>query len=240
MTDRTTMRPTRRQAAVALTMLAAVSLTACGGGEAQFEEGTQDAPSEAAPEEAGASDGGGQEGSSEASGQDADAEQDSAGEVIDPDDAVSTITYTLPTDEIEGTMTVGFHHLRLRGNTMELLLTYTPEFTTRETHTLWELHGRNHSNVAPALFDREHLKRYDILRTSGTWDGKTVWNSKQAEHELASGDTQAYWANFAAPEDDIEALNIAIPGAPEFEDVPIERDASASSGQSGSDADGQE
>lgn len=223
-----------------LAMLTAVSLTACGGGKAQFEEDEPEAPSESAPEEAGASDGGGPEESSEAADQDAGADQDAAGGVIDPDEAVSTITYTLPTDEIEGTMTVGFHHLRLRGNTMELLLTYTPEFSETGAFTLWELHGKNHFNVAPALFDRAHLKRYDILRSGGAWDGKTVWNSKQAEHELASGDTQAYWANFAAPEDDIETLNISIPGAPEFEDVPIERDASASSGQSGSVEDGQE
>ena len=218
---------TRRRAALALTALAALPLAACGVTEqADFEDGP-DSPAAEVPEESDAeqpspSDGGGEEqqtGADDASG--------GAPEVIDPADAVDTISYTLPTDEIDGTMTVGLHHLIQRGRTMELLLTYTPEFRESGTFSLWELHGGNHSNVPPALFDRENLKRYDILRAGSTWDSPKVWNSKQAEHKLASGDTQAYWATFAAPEDDIDTINIAIPGAPEFEDVPIAQGAAA-------------
>lgn len=232
MTHLRDVRPTRRQAALALTTLAALSLGACGvAEEAEFE----DDPTEPALEDSGApepaaSDGGGE--SPQAVADDAP-----AGEVIDPDDAVDTISYTLPTDEIDGTMTVGLHHLRRRGETMELLLTYTPEFREAGAYSLWELHGSNHSNVPPTLFDRENLKRYDILRAGGTWDSAQIWNSTQAEHKLATGDTQAYWANFAAPEDDIDTINIAIPGAPEFEDIPIEQGSSADGGN-GSDADG--
>ena len=221
---------TRRRAALALTALAALPLAACGVTEqADFEDGP-DSPAPEEPEESeaaqpAASDGGGDEsqtGTDGASG--------GAPEVIDPADAVDTISYTLPTDEIDGTMTVGLHHLIQRGQTVELLLTYTPEFRESGTFSLWELHGDNHSNVPPALFDRENLKRYDILRDGGTWDSAEIWNSKQAEHKLASGDTQAYWATFAAPEDDIDTINIAIPGAPEFEDVPIEQASSDDEG----------
>lgn len=218
---------TRRRAALALTALAALPLAACGVTEqADFEDGP-DSPAAEVPEESDAeqpspSDGGGEEqqtGADDASG--------GAPEVIDPADAVDTISYTLPTDELDGTMTVGLHHLIQRGRTMELLLTYTPEFRESGTFSLWELHGDNHSNVPPALFDRDNLKRYDILGTGSAWDTPNVWNSKQAEHKLASGDTQAYWATFAAPEDDIDTINIAIPGAPEFEDVPIEQGVAA-------------
>ncbi|MGO3209343.1 hypothetical protein ACT3SQ_16085 [Brachybacterium sp. AOP42-C2-15] len=216
------VRPTRRQAALALTALAALTLSACGAAEeAEFEDGTTEpAPEGSASPAPDTSDDGGEDPQPEA-------ENAPAGEVVDPGDAVSTISYTLPTDEIDGTMTVGLHHLRQRGKTMELLLTFTPEFSGSGAFSLWELQGEDHSNVGPALFDRTNLKRYDILRNGGAWDGKTVWNSKQAVHKLASGDTQAYWANFATPEDDIETINVAIPGAPEFEDVPIEQDTSA-------------
>lgn len=218
---------TRRRAALALTALAALPLAACGVTEqADFEDGPDSPAPDGSeePEDAqpAASDGGGEEqqtGTDDASG--------GAPEVIDPADAVDTISYTLPTDEIDGTMTVGLHHLIQRGRTMELLLTYTPEFSDAGTFSLWDLHGGNHANVPPALFDRENLKRYDLLRDGGTWDSAQIWNSTQAEHKLASGDTQAYWANFAAPEDDIDTINIAIPGAPEFEDVPIEQGAAA-------------
>ena len=227
MTQLRDVPPPRGRAARPLPARAALPRAAGGvTAPADFEDGP-DSPAAEVPEESDAeqpspSDGGGEEqqtGADDASG--------GAPEVIDPADAVDTISYTLPTDEIDGTMTVGLHHLIQRGRTMELLLTYTPEFRESGTFSLWELHGGNHSNVPPALFDRENLKRYDILRDGGTWDSAEIWNSKQAEHKLASGDTQAYWATFAAPEDDIDTINIAIPGAPEFEDVPIEQGAAA-------------
>ena len=220
-------QPTRRQAALTLSALAALSLTACGAADAEFEDDSPEAgPEDTAPDQPNASDGGGQE------PDDKDEEDQAAagGGVIDPSDAVATIDYTLPTDEIDGTMTVGLHHLRRRGQTMELLLTFTPEFSGSGAYSLWDLHGRDHASVAPALFDRENLKRYDILRSGGDWDGENVWNSKQAKHKLASGDTQAYWATYAAPEDDIDTINIAIPGAPEFEDVAIEQSSSDDEG----------
>ena len=44
----------------------------------------------------------------------------------------------------------------------------------------------------------------------------------QAEIELASGDTQAYWANFAAPINDITAIDVVMAAGPSFEDVQIE------------------
>ncbi|MGO2194055.1 MAG: hypothetical protein ACTH43_15635 [Brachybacterium sp.] len=231
MTDRRTLRPTRRQAVLALTSLAALSMTACSGGgdEAEFEDPADEPTADEQADGSDASDGGGQEHPS----QEADEAEPAA--VIDPADAVDTISYTLPSGDIDGTMTVGLHHLRVRGDTMELLLTFTPEFTEPGAFTLWELHGENHSNVGPALFDRVNLKRYDILRTNGSWDTEGVWNSKQAVHELASGDTQAYWANYAAPVDEIDTVNVGIPAGPEFEDVPIEQGPSDATGEPGAE-----
>lgn len=220
MTSRSALRPSRRQAALALASLTALSLTACGGagGEAEFEEPAGGATAGSEPSSPVASDGGGQDEPAQAT-----EEAPDAAPAIDPADAVDTLSYPLPSTDIEGTMTVGLHHLRVRGETMELLLTFTPEFETTGEFTLWELHGENHSNVGPVLFDRVNLKRYDILATTGAWDTEGVWNSKQAEFKLASGDTQAYWANFAAPVDDIDVMDVALPAGAEFADVPIEQ-----------------
>lgn len=216
---------TRRRALLALASLTALSLTACsGGGDAEFEEdggagngaADGDAGKDAADQEPStASDGGGAE-------QAAD-DQPSASSV-DPAEAIATLDYALPSDEIEGTMTVGLHHLRRRGETLELLLTFTPQFSGPEAHTLWDLHGGNHAMVGPALFDRENLTRYDILTTNGGWSAAERWSSEQAEHELTSGTSQPYWATFAAPVDDIDVLDVSLPAGATFEDVQIEEE----------------
>lgn len=220
------IRPTtRRGALLALASLGAFSLAACStGGDAEFEEsgrnGAGDGGSDSGSdgkEQPAASDGGGGEEDSAGGADDAQAASS-----VDPADAIDTLSYPLPAGDIEGTMTVGLHHLRRRGETLELLLTYTPEFTEPGPFTLWDLHGGDHSVVPPALVDRANLTRYDILSTNGSWDTEGVWNSKQAEIELASGDTQAYWANFAAPIDDITAIDVVMAAGPSFEDVQIE------------------
>lgn len=230
-----------------------LTLTACSG-EADPAEFT-DNPTGAA-QDAGNDGGSGTEagsGASDGSSDPASAGGETAGEgtgeggdapgaqssTVDPADAMETITYDIPNAEIDGTMTVGLHHLERRGQTMELLLTFTPEFTGHEAYSLWDLHAKNHALVPPALFDRENLKRYDILRYTGGYDNGAHWSSTQAEIDLASGDTQSYWATFAAPEDEIDTINVAVPAGPEFQDVKIEStdgagaDAATDSGEGG-------
>ncbi|MGP5056094.1 hypothetical protein ACTXJ3_13540 [Brachybacterium paraconglomeratum] len=219
------IRPTtRRGALLALASLGAFSLAACStGGDAEFEEsggnGAGDGGSDSGSdgkEQPAASDGGGEENSA------GGADDSQAASSVDPADAIATLEYPIASDEVEGTMTVGLHHLRRRGKTLELLLTFTPEFTEPGAFTLWNLHGDNHAVVAPALVDRANLTRYDILNTSQNYDSPAMWNSKQAAVELSSGDTQAYWANFAAPIDDITAIDVVMGAGPSFEDVQIE------------------
>ncbi|WP_062948177.1 hypothetical protein [Brachybacterium sp. sponge] len=215
---------TRRGALLALASLGALSLAACTtGGDAEFEEsggneagdGGSDSDS-GDQEQPAASDGGGEEGSA------GGADDAQAASSVDPADAIATLEYPIASDEAEGTMTVGLHHLRRRGETLELLLTFTPEFTEPGAFTLFDLHGDNHSVVAPALVDRANLTRYDILNTSKSYDSPAMWNSTQNVIELSSGDTQAYWANFAAPIDDITAIDVVMGAGPSFEDVQIE------------------
>ena len=110
----------------------------------------------------------------------------------------------------------------VRFNRPEKRNAFSPQLNRDMVEVLWDLHGDDHSVVAPALVDRANLTRYDILTTNGSYDGPTMWNSKQAAVELASGDTQAYWANFAAPIDDISAIDVVMGAGPSFEDVQIE------------------
>ncbi|WP_270407548.1 hypothetical protein [Brachybacterium paraconglomeratum] len=224
MTAHRTRPTTRRGALLALASLGAFSLAACStGGDAEFEEsggneagdGGSDSGSDGMEQPA-ASDDGGEEDSA------GGADDAQAASSVDPSDAIDTLSYALPDGDVEGTMTVGLHHLRRRGETLELLLTFTPEFTEPGAFTLFDLHGDNHSVVAPALVDRANLTRYDILNTSKSYDSPAMWNSTQNVIELASGDTQAYWATFAAPIDEISAIDVVMGAGPSFEDVQIE------------------
>lgn len=210
-----------------LAALAALTLTACASETEPADPATQGAAEE--PDTETTTDDDTAATDDETADTDADAgNAASAAGPVEPGDALETVTYEIPTEDIDGTITVGFHHLQVDENTMELLLTFTPEFEQDEAYTLWQLHSQDHSQVAPALYDRDNLKRYDILRSGGGWDTGNVWASGQHVIELASGDTQAYWANYAVPEDDIDTISVGIPNAPEIKDVEIAWDSADS------------
>lgn len=221
-----------RRTTAGLAVLAALALTACSAEDdaAEFDDAETSGPTaQGAAEPTGQGDDQADDGTQQSpdaqSSQDQQTGTSSGGSrgPVDPNDAVETVTYDIPHGEIDGTITVGLHHLRAQGNTMELLLTYTPEFDTHDSYSLWELHNQTHALVRPSLFDRENLKRYDILRSDSTgWDDDSVWASHQADIDLRPGQSQAYWANFAVPEDDIDSINIGLPSGPEFQDVEIE------------------
>lgn len=225
--ETTTDRPRRlhwRHAAILITALTALTLTACSGESepAGFTEPAGQTSAQASSVE------GGSAATPEGQEEDAVAADGAGSSTVDPADAVETVTYDIPTEGIDGTMTVGLHHLRRDGETMELLLTYTPEFQGHEVHTLDELHGHHDGLIAPSLFDRENLKKYSILRAgAGNWS-QMAWATPHDRVQLASGETQAYWANFAAPEDEVETLIVGMPAGGEFEAVTIEEGSQGS------------
>lgn len=206
------------RAGIGLAALTALLLTACAPDEdAEFEDGEPASQTEEngqTGEEAG-------DGNSEAEddGEDTDggAVQTSEG-VIDPADATHTVEYSIPDSDIDGTITLGLHHLEVKGNTMELLLTFTPEFDQHDAVNLYGIHGNNGSLARPTLVDRENLKRYSPL--SGP--GSQPWATEVVGPRVNSGETLVFWATFAVPEDDIDVINVGIPAAPEFEDVEID------------------
>lgn len=136
---------------------------------------------------------------------------------IDPADALQTVEYNIPASDIDGSITLGLHHLQVKDSTMELLLTFTPEFSSGGVNNLYNLHGNNGGLANPALFDRENLTRYSALRADSE-----SWSTHVVGPRVSSGETIVYWANYAVPEVDIETINVGIPAAPEFEDVEID------------------
>lgn len=220
-----------------LALAGALALSACGSDDsAEFDDGDteatgqteeteteQDDGEEQSGADQGTADDAGEENSDEQEGSDEGtdpAEPEGSG-LVDPADALETVTYSIPEESIDGEITVGVHHLRVEGQTMELLLTFTPEFTGNDAYSLWHLHGRNHANVPPELYDRDNLKRYSILR-SGPGFNQDHWATSHDGVNIASGETLAYRATFATPEDDIDTINVGIPVAPEFKDVEID------------------
>src|SRR5699024_5135893 len=205
--------------AAGLAALAAFTLTACTSNDepADTNQGAAGSPDTETPADEETVDA-----DNDAAEADTDAgdEQPSAAPV-DPGDALETVTYEIPAEDVDGTITVGFHHLQAEGETMELLLTFTPEFDQNEAYTLWQLHSQTHSLVEPALYDRENLKRYAVLRSGSNQE--SIWSTQQNAAELTSGDTQAYWANYAAPQDDIDTISVGVPSGPEIKDVEIQR-----------------
>lgn len=212
---------------IGLFAIAALGLTGCSPDEesAEFEDtesasGEDAADSEEQEDESSAADS-----EDDDADEDQEAGDDSSDSVaqtvegpIDPDDAVQTVEYSIPTTDLDGTITLGLHHLKVRENTLELLLTFTPEFDQHDTHNLYNLHSNNGAFATPALFDRQNLKRYDPL----TGDASQSWSTNVVGLQAHSGETIAYWANFAVPEDDIDTINVGIPSAPEFADVEID------------------
>ena len=233
------------RAGAGLALIAALGLTACAPDEdsaafddsepASDQEQDDSAADEDEPDEEPESDADGENeddaaDEDEGGEDDADGEEDNAdgatGAVdtpegpINPDDAVDTVSFSIPREDIEGTITVGVHELRVNDNTMQLLLSYTPEFGEHETYTMHHLMGD--TSAHPSLTDRENLKRYSVLRprqSASPW--ATIMGG--AGLSLADGETMLYWGNYPVPEDDIETVNVSVfNAAPELEDVEIE------------------
>jgi len=215
---------------LAATALALVTLTACGSEEpAEFaSEGQQDVARDEQTQEEDPDAGNGRRAiAGEGTEADGAATEDgdttpsadggpAAGGVPGPEEAVEIITYELPDEDLE--VTVGLHSLQVDGEVMRLDLSFTPDGRPNETY---HINAMNRSSrMYPVLNDRENLKQYSLLRSSGT-----VWATDTSPFgtEVANGQTLMYYGYYAAPEDDIETLDIAvIDGLVEFTDAQIQ------------------
>jgi hypothetical protein len=119
---------------------------------------------------------------------------------------------------------VGIQSLTVEDETMVLRLVITPDFASAsddEPVTLGDAMdvGAEFFGVSLRLIDRENLKEYSVIHDNADW-----WASASGEVEAVNGEPMYAFAVFAAPEDDIDAIDVRLSEQwPEFTDVPIER-----------------
>ncbi len=181
-----------------LAVVGLLALSACTpGGDAEFDD--------AAPAKDGAA--------SSPAADDGDGTQEAAGKVgvdfPDPDDVIADATFTVPGTKDE--VRVGVESLTVHGDTTELRLVFTPQYSedTKDTVSVFSMVGETVGGLD--LIDRENLKEY-----------RTGYTSDWTEARAGRGQSVGFTAFFAAPEDDISSIDVKVSDAwPVFEDVPL-------------------
>ncbi|MFE6968684.1 hypothetical protein [Isoptericola sp. NPDC057653] len=134
----------------------------------------------------------------------------------DPDDVIADATFTVPGTE-DKKVRIGVESVVVSGRTTELRLVMTPEFDDGgQPASFYDATGE-----APALtlIDRENLKEYSVLEADG---GGRWYRSDPVFTTALPGRSVGYQAFFAAPEDDITAVDVKLADSmPVFEDVPL-------------------
>ncbi|WP_421742413.1 hypothetical protein [Cellulomonas sp.] len=108
--------------------------------------------------------------------------------------------------------------LVVQGRTMELRVWFTPDddsLADGDTVNVYGLTGEG--DLLPSLNDLEHLTQYFVLSETGQ-----QWATDTVRAEAANGEPVLYQAWFAAPTEQVEALDLSLVAswAP-FENVPV-------------------
>lgn len=192
----------RRNLSVGL-LASAVLLTGCTDG------GDDDGGTSSAAEAGSSTRSGG--GGTQESGSDARVEDVNLGSPIVEQ------TVALP-ERPEDEVTLGVLDLTVRGKVMVLRMAVTPKFSSEsssESISLNDALGEGY--FTPTLLDEENLKEYHLIEQFGP----TGWKSDE-NTSAVNGTPILAWAYFAAPEDDIDAVDLRVrDGFPAFLDVPI-------------------
>lgn len=120
--------------------------------------------------------------------------------------------------------TVGIQSLTVEDEIMVLRLVVTPDFASVSDDTVVTLGqaldaGGFMFGVNLRLLDRANLKEYSVINTNVQY-----WASQALKVGSRNGEAMYAFAVFAAPEDDIDTVDVRIHEQwPEFTDVPITR-----------------
>lgn len=136
---------------------------------------------------------------------------------VDPADVIAEATFDV-VDQPGDTVTIGIESLVAHGKTMELRLVVTPDFASVAAEDDVSIYDTSSgSNWYPVLTDRDHLKQYYVLSETGL-----RWETDRVYASAVNGASVRYQAWFAAPEDDVDTLDLLLIDAwPQFEDVPV-------------------
>ena len=204
------MRPVRHGMA-ATAAVALLTLTGCTAG-GQDPDPVASSPVPATQEGDGAST------DEEADGADGAGESGAGVEDFDADDVVVSQEVTVP--GTEDTATIGVLDLTVDGDVQVLRLAITPHFTSvgdSEKVTVYDVWGQD--SFRPQLMDMANLKVYSPISDTGQ-----NWTSDSVYTRTMNGEPMLAWAVYAAPEDDIDTVDIVLhEGWPQFTDVPVTR-----------------
>jgi hypothetical protein len=200
----------RRAPLIAASALTLALLTACSAGGEQEDPGRTSKTASA---------GKGQDEGETGGGDTSDGGTSAGVADVDPANVLAEQTYTVPGSEDNAT--IGVHSLVVNGDVMTLRLVFTPDFSSvsdSEAVSVYDIVGHA-GRFAPMLVDRENLKEYDIVGGA-----PTEWTSDTVYTEVTNGDPMVWWGVYAAPEDDIDTVDIRVlDELPEFTGVPITR-----------------
>lgn len=136
---------------------------------------------------------------------------------LDAQDVLVSGTFPLASNP-DDTTTIGVQSLTVEGKTMVLRLVVTPDFASVSDSDVVRLYDAFDDEYRPRLIDRENLKEYAVIKASGT-DFAAPYT-----RETPNGTPTLAWFAFAAPEDDIETIDLLVqPDWPELLDIPITR-----------------
>jgi hypothetical protein len=119
-------------------------------------------------------------------------------------------------------MTVGVRSLTVDpgGKTMTLRLEFTPQFTSKPDQdvTLGDLLPGTY--VRPALLDRVHLKRYDVIAATD----QNGFLESPSGTGAPNGTPFEAWFVYAAPQDQVSSLELSVLDSwPPFTGIPVQR-----------------
>jgi hypothetical protein len=192
------MRSLREGIAAAFVVASLLVLGACSNGD---EAPPPDQQQSAASEEA------------------VESDSDAGAVQFDPEDVIVEQTYAL-TENPDDAVTVGIQSLVVDGPVMTLIMVVTPDFSSVSNEEAISLFDINEETLfRPTLLDRANLKEYSVIT-----DGGVAWASENVETRTSNGTPMRVFATFAAPEDDIDAIEVSFRSVwTPFTDVPIQQ-----------------
>ncbi|KQR17325.1 hypothetical protein [Cellulomonas sp. Leaf334] len=142
---------------------------------------------------------------------------DAPGGTVQQAGTVFDATFPVPGDP-DAAVRVEVEPLVVQGKTMELRVWFTPDddsLADGETVNIYGMTGDG--DLRPALNDLEHLTQYFVLSETGQY-----WETDNVSAKAADGERVLYQAWFAAPTEQVEALDLSLVAswAP-FENVPV-------------------
>lgn len=208
---------------VPLVLVGALTLSACEGEAAQFEDDpgssasqAEDNPQDAAQEDQ--PDDGGQESASADAEDEADVEADSAAAAgVDVNDvgeplATATIPATVQGDE-DATLEVAVHSMVRDGDVVHGTFSFQVQSDARGVAPAWIYSYLGSRSWQPYFVDTVNLTRHDVVSGTGV---KAATSSQEVK--FLPGQTIYGYAVFAAPPPDVTAVTLSlVEGTPTVE-----------------------